>query len=313
MDGKRILKKIFKSKIYDLSKAPEVDINYDTVDYDDSRVNGFEDVIFSFLIGIKHDFALEDLNLFFNNLKDLKIEEVDYLKNGGARYDITGNVIKLSEISYFGDIYHELFHVASSFSGEKVSYCGFYQHNFSKGIGRGLTEGYTERLAEKYFGDQVQPSYMVETYIAKNLEYIIGDDIMRKLYITANLADLIKILSRYVDRWEVINFLRDFDQLEFINRKMGKNDLEQSPAVNELRNITCFLAKTYQNKLLIALKNGMDRNEFNGLLWSFVDNLSLKFILGGKFVEIMTRDELYAYLNESLPKEYNKQEGGIGR
>lgn len=310
MDGKKLLKKIFKSKLY---KAPEVDIDYDEIDYDDTRINGFEDAVFSFLTGIRHDFALEELNLFFNNLKDLKIIEVNNLKNGGARYDIIGNVIKLSEISYFGDIYHELFHAASSFNGEKVSFCGFYQHDYNKGIGRGLTEGYTQRLTEKYFGDQVKQSYLVESYLAKNLEYIVGFDVMKKLYITADLRGLINHLSQYVDRKEVINFLRDFDCLESINRKICLHDKDLNPAVQKLRNITCILAKTYQNKLLIELRRGMDISEFNGLLWSFVDNLSLKYVLDGKFVEIMTRDELYQYLNESMPKEYKKNEERRGK
>ena len=69
------------------------------------------------------------------------------------------------------NIYHELFHMASSkFINKFKIYCGFRQNN----IGRAINEGYTELLTYRYFSLDNSSSYTYEylKIIVENLENI---------------------------------------------------------------------------------------------------------------------------------------------
>jgi len=97
------------------------------------------------------------LGNFSKNLETLLIQETPFIETGiEALYDHDLNMILLLVDIGIKHLYHELFHVASFRKSHDVISSGFMQ--FVEGnpqtlIGRGLTEGYTQILTERYFQD----------------------------------------------------------------------------------------------------------------------------------------------------------------
>lgn len=88
------------------------------------------------------------------NIESLKIKNKLFLKSFGS-YSIPDNVILLKPKHYFASIFHELMHMATRYrDADGVLKVGFY-HVGNIIIGRGLNEGYTQLLTERYFYDQV--------------------------------------------------------------------------------------------------------------------------------------------------------------
>lgn len=165
----------------------------------------------------------EDFNFLFNNLKTLKTNERIFflryflLQFIGGTYNSKKNKVKILKFIKNDVLNHELFHMASSmYDKEKnITFSGFMQVNYKtkKYIGNGLNEGYTQLLAERYFGEtnRVAHSYKICMFFAEKLEEIIGKEKMQSLYLNADLLQLINELKRYDTEENIINFIKSLD------------------------------------------------------------------------------------------------------
>ena len=95
-------------------------------------------------------------------------------------------------------------------------FCGFAQgYKGKKIIATGINEGYTQLLAERYFGESkdILKAYSCEKSIAEKLEMIVGKEKMQSLYLNANLYGLIQELKQYEDENTIMQFISDVDFL----------------------------------------------------------------------------------------------------
>ena len=129
-----------------------------------------------------NNFNEDSLLIYLNNLVNLRV--------GSSKFTFL-KLLWNSEIMaiYFVDknklvirkgnkkestIYHELFHVASSIIDGNTYFVGFSQYTNKKGIiGKGLNEGYTELLTNRYFNSN-NKSYQFEMRCAYLLESIVN-------------------------------------------------------------------------------------------------------------------------------------------
>ncbi len=171
---------------------------------------------------ITSEFKKEDLKLFYTNINELTIETNDKLikNNSTAQYSIKNNTIEFVS-NYEDSMFHELFHVASTILNQKEKISGFCQTYTLKDsktyIGLGLNEGYTDLLANRYFGSKI--AYVSEADVAETIELLIGKEKMESLYLNANQYELIKELTKYASLDEVVNFLTNLDDACIIRPK----------------------------------------------------------------------------------------------
>lgn len=94
-----------------------------------------------------------------------------------ACYDYANNQIRYTDISQnVKSLYHELFHMASTVIEDNTIFNGYLEEtvenlesfNTISERGRGLNEGYTELLSERYFNSATQ--YDLERLFVKQLE-----------------------------------------------------------------------------------------------------------------------------------------------
>ena len=78
-----------------------------------------------------------------------------------------------------------------------IEYCGFQIRllDINGEIGRGLNEGYTELLSERYFN--VSATYWFERVFAIQLEKIVGEDFLKENYFNHNLQAIRDKLAEY--------------------------------------------------------------------------------------------------------------------
>ena len=95
---------------------------------------------------------------------------------------------------------------------------GFYYYIEGTGyVGRGINEGYTEILRERYFDiDLRETGYLYEYQMTKILELIIGAEKMEHIYFKGNLLILIRELSNYCSLEEAKQFIDDMDRMVFL-------------------------------------------------------------------------------------------------
>ena len=103
-----------------------------------------------------------DFNLFMKNIRRLNIiitkdslEDADGWFIGGEN-TIYINEDQINQIEYI--IYHELFHMASSYIAKKKVISGFQHDKLYEGI----NEGYTQLLTNRYFKEDLE-AYGIET------------------------------------------------------------------------------------------------------------------------------------------------------
>ena len=230
-----------------------------------------------------------DLSLFHNNvdqvtvyMKNFKLNNFIYRNSISGIYDSKTNSIEIDKSDYLDTIDHELMHMASSHydQNNKKSYCGFHQRStgINSSIGKGLNEGYTELLIDRYFrSDKVKGlSYHFEKQIASNLETIIGQDKMEQFYMSANLYGLVEELKQYKTEEEVLKFISDVDFMLFY-----RDEKHLLPTVEKkldlcMRRVYIFLVETYQKKLnMDEDKSGLNLNRY-----AMADYISqLKFVV----------------------------------
>ena len=241
----------------------------------------------SFMEMIEANYSEKDLNYYHKNINDLKVNDGFNFKyflirllisNSAGFYDSQTNEIRINnykEDSLETNIFHELFHMASTFNGSNVIYVGFnqYNKNTSRSIGDGINEGYTEFLAQKHSSeDSTRISYPYEIQVINILKDIIGEEKMTSLYLTGNLKGLISELSKYSSVDEVIEFIVLLDSITknhylFCDRELLR-EIERRKEKVDL-----FLAKIYFNskESEIEEKFVRDKNSVSNIIEDYIN------------------------------------------
>lgn len=185
---------------------------------------------------ITTEFKKKDLKIFYTNINKLTIEINDKLEeiNSTAQYSITNNKIEFVS-DYEDSIFHELFHMTSTILSQKETRSGFYKSyalvDNRTYIGLGLNEGYTDLLANRYFGSKI--FYVSEADIAETVELLIGKEKMEKLYLNADQDGLLNELTKYASPYDVVEFLISLDDACVITSHK-KLTTEDKVKINEL-------------------------------------------------------------------------------
>jgi len=268
------------SKIDRISKIelpPEIISNTEEIDPDRIMKQRFGELILNFAKTLDENFARDDLNLFYDKINSVRTRKRIYSEKDYklGEYNPITNIIfygireprKLDDIGF----YHELFHLATTFVYSKYKYMvGFEQSKYDVRlkqyhlIGKGLNEGYTELLAQRFFApkgyynsDYNPAPYDKQTIIAGAVERVVGKEQMQKLFLHADLKSLTMELYRYVSEKEIINFLKDCDYTVIDEDKKNEEEL-----IIRYKKIFIFLLKAYSNKLNALVSTGiMSREE----------------------------------------------------
>lgn len=208
-----------------------------------------------------------------DNIEKLKIREClsysKFLDGAVATYSPDDNLIKL-KMKYRSTIYHELMHTSSSYIAEDGTVMSGFRQFMAlvKDIGRGLNEGYTELLTERYFFDQCDlDTYGILVCFAKDIESIVGKEQMEKLYFSASLYGLKEEIIKYTTEEEFIQFLEDLDWLYYNENGEG---LELITRFQRMGN---FVYLTYIKKCRRLLNIGQIsmeecKNRINRVIWN---------------------------------------------
>ena len=184
-----------------------------------------------------------DLSNFKEKLKSLKvyycsIREMIKISSdlcfADACYNYAYNQINYTDISInFRSLYHELFHMASTVIEDNTIFNGYLEETVEnlesfKTIserGRGLNEGYTELLSERYFNSATQ--YDLERLFVKQLEKIVGAEFLKEHYFKSHGIDaLIEKLSEYTNEEQALHLIELLDIYNKLSRKNNKKELQ---------------------------------------------------------------------------------------
>lgn len=301
-------------KIKDLSKVylPEqVIAQHNSIEINKSIDEKLQATIMNFASTLSKCFDISDLNNFYNNIKTLTVDNKDFKINSKmqqhtiASYNVLNNKINIGNEQA---IYHELFHLASSQSIDLFN-CrsGFFQASKGFSIGRGINEGYTELLTDRYFPNEKKDglSYPYESLIMEQLELIVNPSKMSSFYLQANLLGLINELNKYTTKEEIAKFLTYMD---FVNKYIGTNTIipfKKRKISYCLENINDFLLNTYITKFTNLLnKKLISKDDFTMFISRFVLLMMQTIDVIDNIYNISFKD----YLNDSLLKkleEYN--------
>ena len=239
----------------------------------------YVDIITTFIYNLFKHFNAEDLTNFWNNITTLSIEIKEKLPSSPGYYiynydDL--NKIEIEKQIVFPSIYHELFHVSSTNRSSKdIAFSGFCQIRNNLSIGRGLTEGYTELLTQRYFGTNKDEadSYIYLSIIAGYLELMVGKEKMQSLYLNADLLGLITELGKYISEKEIMKFIASTDFL-FNHLDSKPKILEKNMILENLRIVNKSLIIFFVKKNLILSKDNIISNHDAGdNIASFINKL----------------------------------------
>lgn len=190
--------------------------------------NSIEDKdVIEFYQTLKNNVTPNNLMNFYNNIQTLKIvksnnsnikklEETMFFCLGN--YDTAENIINFfyNPQNNKDTLHHELFHVSSTDRKSNVS--GFelnlaYDHLFIS-IGRGLNEGYTENLCNRYFKTGKEKAYPKLQNLSILIEQFYDNPKdMEADYFNACLINLITELSQKMKVEEAVDILVDIDYI----------------------------------------------------------------------------------------------------
>ena len=262
----------FSKKIID--KLRDISYRYnEKVDYS-SYLSYFDNVV-------SYYFPSELLDNYRRNISTLVINRLhfqigDFLKVGRfyGRYNDKYNYIQIdadeeSKVSLF----HELFHLASN--DMKRYNVGL---SFNNGMGRALTEGYTDLLTERYFGNAgYKRSYYIESTYASLLEQIVGKEFMERCYLTADVRSLILELEKYDSMDNILCFINELDNYNSDEQLMIKKQKNF--------NMAYFLINSYIRKKVFNGENIFDLSVKRDIL-DYINKIPKSITYNNQEIEI---------------------------
>lgn len=280
----------------------------------------FGDSIVAFVRTLVEKMPNADLSIFYNNISSLitstkSFRAKNIILNSGTQgaYNPKKNDIELQEHNYMLTIDHELFHVASTHyrESDEMIFSGFAQHAKGKRrLANGLNEGYTQLLAERYFGEEkeLMKAYPYEKYTAEKLEMIIGKDKMESLYLNANLNGLVQELSQYEDEPTILKFFTDLDFLEEHLGDKRMMPMEKGMINSRLASTNQFLLNCYIKKLNNNFNgDGLANEELKDKLVAFITMMNTTVTVDKRKFESIDGEELVKNALASLDAFKNKK------
>ena len=287
----RLNKEYNAKNIKDLKLSPIINNVNNKIDNSKIIRKRLREEIIEFIHVIKENFDNEDLKLFYKNINDVDIKIIKKLfkKKFNGYYTIDENSIHY-KIGKETTIYHELFHLSSSTTTKGICYSGFNQINTKthKSTGKGLNEGYTQLLTERYFNYVgIKPIYIYEKFIAQKVEEIIGKETMEKLYLHADLLGLMDELEKYITQEEIYNFINKMDFINsyrkhaFISNRI-KNMLQDS-----INYITIFMIKIFISK-------NKDNPNFKEKLTHYINSFNTNYTINNKDYNLLPKEKVFS-------------------
>lgn len=236
---KRVEEKI-KFKVYDLacnrhSNQSVIIPDKLNLEYEKNikRIKDLDDGIKCFLKTISRDLNSVNKCNINHNLEYLKIYD-DFFHSNFYRiytghnglYIGSKNAIVITKDDY-QILFHELFHLSSTFRDNENIYSGFCYQTPNAEIGRGFNEWYTSLLCHSYFpvdGNKSQDSYHIERVAAQVIDCIL--DGIEDFYFSSDLNGLVTTLEQFDTRDNIIKFLKNLDYITSVIKYRKKaNDL----------------------------------------------------------------------------------------
>ena len=230
----------------------------------------YRESITTFCDVLKRRMPYANLNTFYHNLETLSISQARnplWVFRFITSCEVAAEYIwnnRMNEIRVYrgpikASVYHELFHMSSTKKLGTFDFSGFMQEKFGEKqftIGRGLNEGYTDLLSERYFtlyGAETD-GYLLLKHIAKTMELIIGQFDMECLYFESDLYSLVEKLEQYASYEEVIALLKEIDLLY---KYAGLKDLYHTQNFTKkiYRDVMCKLYTWGLAKVFIEYEN----------------------------------------------------------
>ena len=199
----------------------------------------------------------ENLTNFYENINKLTINKNNKSSLSTKSFSCSGlyyptiNEITLAKPYNKTALFHELLHLSSSCVRNGIIYVGFNQTTNKKDQGRGINEGYTEYLNEKFFKITSDASkiYKYLMGVSSQIEKIIGEEKMKDYYFSSDLMSLYFDLSDYIHNSEVDLLIKNTDYLYSSLRKKENTIMQEDLIVNAFRQVNDSLLKMYINKL----------------------------------------------------------------
>ena len=298
-----------------IEKTPKIIRINNEIDINKIKKKPFFDKIINFHDVLSNNFKENDLNNFYNNINNLKIYEksfklINFVLGKGREglYEPVKNKLCISkECKDDTTLYHELFHMSSSFVKDKLICSGFAQMNSksnNKTIGVGINEGYTELLTSRYFNNEKPNTYLEQTIICDSLEKIIGKDKMKSLYLNADLYGLVMELNKYISKEEIIGFIYYSD---FITNHLKSNSINIEALLQCMKYTNIFLINAYHKKLEkimqeknIPLKDALEKYIL------FLKDIRTNIIIRRTNYKVLDIENLESYLNYNYKKIIRK-------
>ena len=296
------------SELKDVKKVlvpEEIKKKYDDVEINRITSLEFREIVSEFASFLLNNYPEEVLVNFYNNINEISVNKglASLLHGAGAYYHYESNKIDILD---FSAIYHELFHLASSYYDKEnnIAYCGFcqitpdpYFSSNSKEIGRGLEEGYTELLTHRYFGEKhkMSWSYLFEVGVARRIEEIVGLEKMERLHLTSNLKGLLEELKKYSSEEEISDFLTSLDLL-------SNNDfmlLNEEDVKEKVVEVYSFVFKTAIMKIKKQFDDGnISFEEYHNMIDDYIVDFETSVGYNGEYYDIFPTDELTDFLED---------------
>lgn len=303
------LQKKIKPKYVKIKESNVKETNKN-IDYDNLIKEEFYYIIDEFIKVIKSKIPESNLNIFYSNINSIKIKEEKPLfikPNVIADYDNRKNKIRIFKKESYTVIYHELFHMASSYYRDGMRYSGFKQTSIRGKIGQGINEGYTQLLTERYFGHTIKGVYDYESFIASNLDTIVTKKKMECLYFNADLKGLINELSKYASYDDIIKFVLNIDFINTHIKDKNPSKKEQEILADIFVYNHQFLLKTYANKLKNQVENNiMDEEQMKEKLIKYTNPLGLSKKIYNIRYRTLSKEFIANTLDEMLTTNLKK-------
>ena len=226
-----------------------------------NRYNNYPEEIKNYIEEISKIATKEELEQIKRNLETLKINKkmknVFTLIKSAGYYDGINHSIAISRFNTKEELLlltnHELTHASSSGGMHKNTFfCGFSQIRNKIFFAEALNEGYTEYFNQKYITKDKNNGYKYHVQVAKILEFIIGEEKIKSLYLNSNLKGLVDDLAQYISKEKIINFIINLDKILIMQHKIRATTMlsltEKQKLLNLYNEITIFLYKVYSNK-----------------------------------------------------------------
>ena len=323
---KNIKYKLLKNgsfKDYKVLEKPEM---YKTVrkkTYNPNITEETQEIINKIYTSFETVVSNESMQIIKRNIESIKVNSnwINSLnlcfRGAGGSYDLTNHTISKNYFLTKKDtiirgkqveskkllqkiLSHELIHAASAHKNKNKINVGFNQYNILKPnssyIGRGINEGYTDYISNKYIVDKIlnikgmDAGYNYEILIAQIVELIIGKEKMMNMFFQGDLEGLIKELSKYQDELKVKQFILDLDTISFAKSNIiSKNDSE--------------LIMTLYNRINIFLYNAFSNKADSQINQKELD----KYLEDSKkYLELFSKLDKNSLINKKTKKEIKK-------